>query len=131
MPNYKDLFEHVGLVLKRESSQVFLGITTTDGVVQNNAQIGSPAYKAGLNRGDRILAIDNYVVSSDRSVKAILSNYSIGDAVTIQFSRYGALRSAKVTLIKDPSYSIESFEKAGLEIGPQILQNRKDWLNKK
>ena len=131
MPNYKDLFKNVGISLKRESTQVFFGVTTTDGVVQENAQIGSPAYKAGLNRGDRILAINNHVVSSDRSVKAILSNYTIGDTVAIQFSRHGALRSAKATLIKDPSYSIESFEKAGLEIGSEILQNRKDWLDKK
>ena len=131
MPNYKDLFQRVGIAVTRDSKEVFLGVPTSNGEVQNNAQIGSPAYKAGINRGDRILAINQQVVSSDRSVKAILSNFNIGDAVTIQFSRHGVLKSAIITLIKDPSYLIESYEKSGLEISPEVLQNRNNWLHKK
>ncbi len=62
MPNYEPLFKRVGVVLKQDSKKVFLGVSTSNGVVRNNAQIGSPAYKAGLNSGDKIIAIDKHVV---------------------------------------------------------------------
>ena len=131
MPNYEPLFKKVGIVLKQDSKNVFLGVSTSNGVVRNNAQIGSPAYKAGINSGDKIIAIDNYVVSDRNSVNSILNNYKIGDKVTIQYSRYNVLKKVKITLIKDPRYTIISFEKAGKEVSPEVLKNRKDWLDKK
>lgn len=131
MPNYELLFKSVGVVLKQDSENVFFGASTSNGVVSNNPQIGSPAYKAGLNVGDKIIAIDKHVVGNGNSVDAILSTYKIGDVVTIQFSRFDTLRTAKVTLIKDPRYTIMSFEKAGLEVTPEVLKNRKEWLDKK
>ncbi len=132
MPNYEPLFKRVGVLLKQDSKKVFLGVSTSSkGVVRNNAQIGSPAYKAGINSGDQIISIDQHVVNDRNSVNSILSQYAIGDTATIQFSRYGVLKSVKVRLIKDPRYTIMSFEKAGLEVSPKILQNRKNWLDKK
>ena len=131
MPNYDPLFKRVGLVLKQDSKKVVLGVATSNGVVRNNAKIGTPAYKAGLTTGDKIIAIDNHIVDSKNSVNDILSNYKIGDKITIQFSRYNKLRTAKTTLIKNPRYTITTFEKAGMEVSPEILKNRKEWLDKK
>lgn len=131
MPNYEPLFNRVGVVLTQDSKKVLLGVSTSNGVVRGNAQIGTPAYKAGLNSGDKIIAINKHVVSDRNSVNTILENFAIGDTVTIQFSRYNELRTVKVTLIKDPRYTIQSFEKAGLEVTPEVLQNRKEWLDKK
>ena len=131
MPNYEPLFKRVGVVLKQDSKKVFFGAYTSNGVVGNNPQIGSPAYKVGLNAKDKIVAIDNHVIGSRNSVNTILANYKIGDEITIQFSRYNQLRTVKTKLIKDPSYSIMTFEKAGLEVTPEMLKNRKEWLDKK
>jgi len=131
MPNYAPLFNRVGVVLKQDSKKVFLGVSTSNGVVRNNAQIGSPAYTAGINSGDKIIAIDNHAVNGENSVNSILSNYKIGDRATIQFSRYNQLRTVKVTLIKDPRYTIMTNEKAGMEVSPEVLKNRKEWLDKK
>jgi predicted metalloprotease with PDZ domain len=131
MPNYEPLFNSVGVVLKQDSKKVFLGVSTSKGIVIDNPQIGSPAYKAGINSGDKIIAIDNHVVSDEISVNSILSTYEIGSSATIQFSRYNQLRSVKVTFIKDPSYTIMTFEKAGMVVSPEVLQKRKEWLDKK
>jgi predicted metalloprotease with PDZ domain len=131
MPNYEPLFNSVGVVLKQDSKKVFLGVSTSKGIVIDNPQIGSPAYKAGINSGDKIIAIDNHVVSDEISVNSILSTYEIGSSATIQFSRYNVLRSVKVTFIKDPSYTIMTFEKAGMVVSPKVLQKRKEWLDKK
>ena len=131
MPKYEPLFKKVGVVLKQDSKKVFFGASTSNGTVRNNPQIGAPAYKAGLNSGDKILAIDNHVVGNRNSVSNILSNYKIGDVITIKFSRYNQLRTVKTTLIKDPRYTIMTYEKAGLEATPEMLKNRKAWLDKK
>lgn len=131
MPNYTALFKKVGVVLKQDSKKVFLGASTSNGIVRNNTQIGSPAYKAGINSGDRIITIDSHVVSDRKSVNSILSNYKIGDKATIQFSRYNVLKTVTVTLVKDPKYTIMTYGKAGLKVTPEMLQNRKKWLEKK
>jgi len=131
MPNYTPLLNRVGVVLKQDSKNVFLGVSTANGLVRNNAQIGSPAYKAGINSGDKIIAIDTHVVSDKNSVKTILSNYKIGDQARIQFSRHAVLKTATVTLIKDPRYTIMTYEKAGMVPTPEMLKNRKEWLDKK
>ena len=131
MPDYKTLFKKVGIVLNQNSSNVFFGASTSNGVVKNNPQIGSPAYNAGINSGDKIITIDNHVVGNRNSVNSILENYKIGDEITIQFSRFNQLRTIKTKLIKDPTYTITTFEKAGLEISPEMLNSRKSWLDKK
>ena len=131
MPNYSPLFKSVGIVLKQESTNVVLGISTSNGTVTNNAKKGSAAYTAGINKGDQILSIDNHVVSNRNSVRTILSNYKAGKTVTVKYSRHNKLRTAKIKLIKDPRYSISTFEKAGLEVAPEVLKKRKEWLDKK
>lgn len=131
MPNYTPLFESVGLLLKQDSKNVFFGVSAPNGLVSGNAQKGSPAYKAGLNNGDQIVAIDNHAVSRNNSVNAILSNYKAGDVINIQYSRYNNLKTVKTTLVKDPRYTIQSFEKAGKKPTEAMLKNRKAWLEKK
>ncbi len=131
MPNYAALFKSVGLVLKQDSEKVFFGVNTNKGLVRGNAQIGSPAYKAGLNAGDQIVAIDAHFVDASNSVATILSGYKVGDVVNIQYSRFNELRTVKTTLIKDPRYRIQSFEKAGEKPTEAMLKNRKSWLEKK
>ena len=131
MPDYTTLFKSVGIVLKQESTNAYFGVASFEGKLTGNPKKGSPAYKAGLQKGDQLLSINKEVVSANSGVESILGRYIPGETVTINYSRFNQLRRTKVTFTKDPVYSITTFEKAGLELSSEALQKRKEWLNKK
>lgn len=49
----------------------------------------SPAAKAGLLAGDRIVAVNNDTISKDRTLTSILQNYRSGDKVILKVLRSG------------------------------------------
>ncbi|MGR3303239.1 MAG: trypsin-like peptidase domain-containing protein [Candidatus Scalindua sp.] len=71
----KDLFKDFGLVVQNLTGKVAikLGYEGEEGVIIKNIQKGSPAYKAGLRRGDLIIEVQHKPVASvDEFNQAIL-----------------------------------------------------------
>jgi thiol-disulfide isomerase/thioredoxin len=64
---------------------------------------GSPADKAGLREGDRILRIASLGTASGSDVVRIVSGHAVGESLEIAFVRAGQPRTAKVTLARFPS----------------------------
>ena len=54
--------------------------------------------KGGVQRGDRIIAIDDTAVSSTATVKSYLADKQVGDTVTLQVERDGKVLTLNVTL---------------------------------
>ncbi len=76
-----------------------LGIHTDEsasGILVKNVIKGTPAYRAGLNAGDELLAIDTFRIRTTEDMATIL-NYGNSDSVVkILISRQGILRSIDV-----------------------------------
>jgi thiol-disulfide isomerase/thioredoxin len=64
---------------------------------------GSPAEKAGLHEGDRIVRLSGAAVLRGADVVRIVSGHSVGDALDVGFVRGGQERTARVTLAPFPS----------------------------
>jgi len=60
-----------------------LGLTSKDGVLINDVTPGSPAAKAGLERGDVILAIDDTQIKDKFQIQEEIREYSPGDTARI------------------------------------------------
>jgi serine protease Do len=62
----KDLFKDFGLVVQNLTGKlaIKLGYDGEEGVIVKNIQKGSPAYKAGLRRGDLIIEVQHEPVTS-------------------------------------------------------------------
>ncbi|MCF6226242.1 MAG: PDZ domain-containing protein, partial [Xanthomonadales bacterium] len=58
----------------------------------------SPAAKAGISKGDVIIAMDGKPVSDLRSYSNLLKQYAPGDQLEFRFSRGGETQSVKLTL---------------------------------
>lgn len=65
------------------------GTLSSGNVVNVSPAKNSLAAKAGLLAGDRITAVNNDVVSKDRSLTSILQNYRSGDKVILKVLRSG------------------------------------------
>jgi S1-C subfamily serine protease len=59
---------------------------------------GSPAFKAGLKSGDQIVAVNNDIISSYRTLTSILQNYRIGDKIILKILREGQEQDIEVSL---------------------------------
>ena len=74
-----------------------LGVSAT-GVYVVEVTAGGGAEAAGVQAGDRIIAVDDTAVSSSNSVKSYLADKQVGDTVNLQVEREGKVLTLSVTL---------------------------------
>jgi predicted metalloprotease with PDZ domain len=131
MPEMKRVFENVGVSLTRDEDKTWFGSFVRDGKISGNTTIGSPAYKAGLENGDTIISIGDFVLSDTLSFNDALNNFRPNDKAKVIFKRFGTQRETEVMFLSDPSYSISMFEAGGLTPTEAQMANRKAWLSGK
>ncbi|QCX02163.1 M61 family metallopeptidase [Aggregatimonas sangjinii] len=134
MPDYKKLLFSVGVALKQDSEIPYMGISVEldgdgNGLIKSNPRMGSPAYKADLDKGDVILAINDAPFPKTEKFEAFLRQFQVGDSLSIRFERYGIEKTTKVILEQDPAYTIFLAEKEDSMPPADVLQKRKQWLN--
>ena len=129
MPDYKTLFESVGIELLQEDGK-YTGIPlteTTEGLkINRNTSKNSPAYEAGLTNGDMITHIDETPVKTKVDFEEAVEN-SNSDVIKVIYIRFGEVRTAEVKIEKDPTYIIKLKENATRE----ALKRRENWLETK
>jgi len=132
MPDYKTLLASVGVILEQKSEHPYFGanvkINDSVGTIQRNLKMGTPAYKAGLDKGDVITAINDIPLVKDQSFNDYIKSFAVGDTLSIKFKRFGVEKSAKVILEANPAYKIFLSEKKGITPSDKILTKRKQWL---
>ena len=91
--------------------------------------MGTPAYLAGLDRGDELKELDGSPVTSAEDVAAVMRRHRPGDAVAVVFAdRGGAVRRATVRLVEDVRLVLSQVESTGgtLSLAQKIFRDR--WL---
>ena len=133
MPDYESLLKSVGVVLKQNSDLPYFGasVLINDnlvGMIRSTPKIGSPAYKANLNKGDGIKSINKIPFNKTESFNSYINTLKVGDSLKVVFDRFGMEKSTTLVLGKNPDYSISLNEKEGSIPAAKILECRKDWL---
>jgi len=75
---------------------------SSDGLTVASVIAGSPAEKAGLERGDIIKAIDGTSVSALQAIRDLLRDKKAGDTITVSITRDGNAQDVTVTLEAQP-----------------------------
>ncbi len=73
------------------------------GVSVKHVVRGSPADKAAVRAGDRVMKIDGARVATPQEISRIVSQRTVGDVLAIVFARDGKEQTAKVTLATFPT----------------------------
>lgn len=133
MPGYTELFKTVGVILSQDKETAYFGaaVSITDdlnGEIRSNSKIGSPAYKAGLDKGDIITTINNKPFPNGIQFNTFIKQFKPDDKLTVQFNRLGIDMTTEVILTSDPSYTIQLQEKEGNTPSKNVLKARKAWL---
>lgn len=131
MPDYENLLGSVGVVLMRKESSPYFGAeigTVKHGLIKSGLKMKSPAYKAGLDKGDVITTINNLDFPKEQSFDAYIKQFKVGDSLTVNFKRFDVEKTTTVTLEPNPNYSIFLAEKEGVEPPAAVLAKRTEWL---
>ncbi len=131
--DYDRYLRHAGLELKIEKDEkspgVYLGISLSGDEQEakiRNVIPESPAFKAGLDIDDILLAVDGKRTHS-ANLELVLKRYSANDTIRVTVFRRDRLQNFDVELAEAPAskYEIKELEKS-TELQVKI---RKSWLN--
>jgi predicted metalloprotease with PDZ domain len=109
-----------------EDPEPTLGVSTRDGHGGREityVRLDGPAWRAGLNVDDVLIAVDAAQIVGD--LDEILKRHGVGDSVEVTFFREGRLRTTSVTL--DPAlrdHEVEPLDNAD----ETVVARRRDWL---
>ena len=124
MPNYESLLKLVGVSLKQNSEENYLGAgyTENDGTVfiYSNPQKGSPAYKAGLISRDVIKNVNGQPATTSILDSLIKTE----DKLKLLVERNDSEKEFSIDLEPNPEYVIEFMENPNEE----AIKNRNSWL---
>ena len=133
MPLYADLFKNVGIVMTQNPDLPYFGaaVSITEdlkGEIRAHTKIGSPAYIAGLDKGDMIVSINGKPFPNGKQFDAFIKEFKVGDALEIAFERFGERKTTTVILEADPVYKISLQETNNENPSKKELKARKEWL---
>jgi len=134
LPDYESLLANAGMLLRKANEgdatpgPVTLEFAGRAAIIDGNTIIGSPLYKAGLDRGDQILAIDRLKIESPGQWDHAVERYEPGESATIRYIQRGIERSAELVFEEDNELEVVTFEAADMEPGNAQLAFRRNWL---
>lgn len=123
------------LLRKAHAGQPWLGAQLTPATDSSVTVLtpveGSSLYRAGIDRLDRVYAIDGTPTPSPDAVRAALANHRAGETVRMDVAQRGTRREIAVTLVENPEMEIVTYERAGMPVTDAIRAFRQSWLGSK
>ncbi len=96
------------------------GLSESKGVLVSDVLDGSPAKKAGLERGDVILEFDGKAVETPTHLRNIVAQTQVGKKTTVKFIRNKDQRTVDVTIAEQPKNVAQAGGDGGDEGGEGI-----------
>lgn len=124
MPDYKSLFTSVGIHLNQDNESGYFGARVKQNSLIANTFIQSPAYNAGLEKGDNIASANGIIFNEDETFSTFLKTQKEGAALDLEYERFGDIQKTQLTLSKNPEYRIT----LDFEANESALKNRNSWL---
>jgi predicted metalloprotease with PDZ domain len=133
---YDTLLAQAGYILKKTAEgKAWIGsprLIEKDGlVIESNTVRDTPLYDTGLDIGDKIDSIDNQPIKTNKALDILLEAHRPGDKLSLIYEHRGEKKTAALLVSENPALSVVTFEKAGKQVTPEILQFRKNWLGGK
>ncbi len=131
MPDFKHLFETVGVHLSNKNPNVDLGVYVRHGKLMNNPRINSSAYHAELQKGDKLQKIAATELTENMDLNELLKSYKVNDDVEVVFERFGETKTTTLILQADTSYTISLMESDKTPLDKNLKTQRENWLQAK
>jgi len=132
--DYARLLAKAGFLLRpRNAGAAYIGDVAFESEggarVSRAVPFGSPAYAAGLERGDIVLSLAGQRVRSADEVERILRQQKPGGSVPVEYERRGVRTSGTLKLLDDPTVEVVAAEDVGQTVTPAQRAFRESWLS--
>lgn len=101
------------------------GLNETAGFWVSEVEPNSGAYKAGIEKGDVIIKLDDIKITKFADLSGYLNTKRPNDVVNVQVDRKGQLKNFKVTLTKNELLRYEIFGLELRNLSPEEAKKRK------
>lgn len=135
--DYGTLLAAAGLELrKRPGQHVWLGAqryTLSDSGMEITGSVvrDSPAYIAGLDRGDKVLEFEGKAIKSEDELSRWLDARKPGEKVKLKVETRAGTKDLELTMTESPTLELVTFEAAGKSVSAQQTALRAQWLSSK
>ena len=129
--DYARLLQRAGFVLRKARAGAWMGNVNIedDGTITSLLDWGCPAFDAGLDQGDAILALDGKPLDRRPTLASVLKLHKPGDRIGVSFRRRnGATGTATITLKENPAMEVVAVESDGKTLTSEQKQFRSAWL---
>jgi len=130
MPNFEGLLKNVGIILETKDAIDF-GAMVRNQRLANNPKIGSSAYKAGFQKGDKLIQVGAVALDENVSINSVLHTFKTGDKVAVKVERHGSEKELSLIIGTDISYELHFMEPSAKEFTKKIKEQQADWLESK
>lgn len=136
MPEYQSLLSTVGVSFKKAKPNTpYLGayVRSEEGkiTVVSNPHQGSPLYKAGIENGDHIISMGDYIMSDTTNITDVLDNLELNNTVTVVYERNDEKKETIMELESDPAYKTTLLELQDKKLSKAQKESRERWLGRK
>ena len=135
--DYQQLLARAGLLLRKSApGRAWIGPVTLEfgeGAARISAPTieDTPAYAAGLDRGDELLSFDGAAVSGPGRLEEAVQRRKPGDKVRISVRRRGAVQDLIIAIAEDPRLHVLPVEQTGRQLTAAERTFREAWLGSK
>jgi predicted metalloprotease with PDZ domain len=135
--DYQQLLARAGLLLRTSGpGRAWIGpvaLEFSEGAAKISAPTieDTPAYAAGLDRGDELLSIDGAAVSGPGRLEEVIQRRKPGDRVTISIRRRGMTQDLTIAIGEDPRLHVIPVEQTGRQLTAAERTFREAWLGSK
>ena len=135
--DYKTLLARAGLLLRKVTpGEVWFGApqanASSTGLSINGGVLrGSPAYVAGIDRGDRVVSVDGKDIKEQKDWDKILKSHKPGDQTRVVVEGRGGRRNVPLVWQEAPALELVTYESAKQTVTASIREFRTAWLGSK
>lgn len=135
--DYAQLVTPAGLTLrKRDPGKAWFGSEKLEfseqGIeITSGARRGSPIYKAGLDKGDRILKWDGKAFKNSGELETWLQKHKPGDRVLLKANMRSGKSDVYLLLQENPAVELVANERVGQQLTPEMARFRSAWISSK
>ena len=134
LPDYETLLARAGLLWRaaaagRPSVGSLASRTDRRSAIVAATPFGSPAYTAGLDRDDVIVALGDTPVRDAAGFVRALEGRKPGERVAVTFDRRGQRSTATIAIVEDPRRELVPVEATGASLTDAQRRFREAWLS--